>query len=157
MKVIFLDIDGVLNVIGQGYDEFGQIFHKHLEENLKKIVDSTGAKIVISSTWRYAGLKKMQKMWTKRNLAGEVIDITDDLGIQGQRIKRGFEIQKWLQEHPEVIQYVILDDDTDMLNHQIGNFVRTSNNTNHFDCIDIGYGLTTICAEKAIRILNKLL
>ena len=39
MKVIFLDIDGVLNVYGSPYcgkrDEFGDCFHKHFEENLK--------------------------------------------------------------------------------------------------------------------------
>ena len=38
MKVIFLDIDGVLNVIEQGRDEYGQIFHQHFVDNLKKIV-----------------------------------------------------------------------------------------------------------------------
>lgn len=50
MKIIFLDIDGVLNVIGQGRDEYGQIFHKHFENNLKRIIDETDAKIVISSS-----------------------------------------------------------------------------------------------------------
>jgi hypothetical protein len=38
--------------------------------------------------------------------------------------------------------------------HFLGNFVQTSNNINHPDCIDIGYGLTKECTNKAIRILN---
>lgn len=49
-KIIFLDIDGVLNVIPQGFDDFGGIFHKNFEDNLKHIIEETNAKIVISST-----------------------------------------------------------------------------------------------------------
>ena len=41
-----------------------------------------------------------------------------------------------------------------MLKPQMNNFVQTSDNPDHEDCI--GYGLTKICAEKAIKILNKL-
>ena len=74
IKVIFLDIDGVLNVIPPDYDEYGGIFHKHFEDNLRWIIEETGAKIVISSTWRFSGLKRMQDMWEFRSLAGEIID-----------------------------------------------------------------------------------
>lgn len=164
MKIIFLDIDGVLNVYGQGHDQYGRIFHKHFEDNLRHIVEQTGAKIVISSTWRFAGLEKMKQMWKDRNLSGEVIDVTIDcyqLIGEGKfehydEVERGHEIQEWLDKHQtEVTHYVIIDDDNDMLQSQRGNFVRTANNINHPDCIDIGYGLTRICAEKAIRVLNK--
>ena len=48
MKIIFLDIDGVLNVINQGRDEFGHKFNPKFVGNLKAIIDATGAKIVIS-------------------------------------------------------------------------------------------------------------
>jgi hypothetical protein len=164
MKVIFLDIDGVLNVYGQGHDQYGQIFHKHFEDNLKWIIEETGAKLVISSTWRFAGLQVMKDMWKSRQLPGEVIDITIDAyqyvedGMEEfyDKVERGHEIQQWLDEHQtEVTHYVILDDDNDMLQSQRHNFVRTANNINHPDCIDIGYGLTRICAEREIRILNK--
>lgn len=57
MKVIFLDIDGVLNVYCESRDEFGCCFHKHFEDNLRYIIDNTNAKIVISSTWKADGLK----------------------------------------------------------------------------------------------------
>jgi hypothetical protein len=60
-----------------------------------------------------------------------------------------------LDEHPEVTNYVILDDDNDMLSTQQDNFVKTSDNKDHPDCVDIGYGLTNICTDKAIKILNK--
>lgn len=163
IKVIFLDIDGVLNVYSHDHDQFGSQFHKHLVENLRRVIDETGAKIVISSTWRYSGLQNMKDMWEFRNLPGEVIDITpdcNDLFNEGSfefldRIERGHEVEYWLDEHPEVERYVIFDDDNDFLPHQRGNFVRTANNINHPDCVDIGYGLTSECANRAIRILNS--
>lgn len=159
MKVIFLDIDGVLNVIPQGHDAFGGIFHSDFVDNLKRIIDETDAKIIISSSWRHSGLQKMLDMWEFRNLPGEVIGVTPDLyrflDFEGERtMVRGDEIQAVLNIHSEITHYVILDDDTDMLKHQLGNFVQTSNNINHPDCIDIGYGLTKECTNKAIRILN---
>ncbi len=162
MKVIFLDIDGVLNVYSHDHDEFGSQFHSHFVDNLKRIIDETEAKIVISSTWRYAGLERMKEMWEKRGLPGDVIDVTPDctyLFNEGlleltTRIERGYEIEYWLDENPGVQKYVILDDNDDFLPYQRGNFVRTSNNINHPDCVDIGYGLTNECTNKAIRILN---
>jgi hypothetical protein len=163
IKVIFLDIDGVLNVIPIGHDEFGGIFHTKFVDNLKRIIDETGAKIVISSTWRFGGLQRMKDMWKFRELPGEVIDITIDcyeLIKEGRfeyydEVERGHEIQEWIDTHPNIENYVILDDDNDFLPNQRGNFVRTSNNINHPDCVDIGYGLTKECTNKAIRILNR--
>lgn len=163
MKIIFLDIDGVLNVYSHDYDEYGSQFHKHLVENLQKVVEETDAKIVISSTWRYSGLQTMKDMWRNRDLPGDVIDITPDcnnLLDEGlfeslDSIDRGHEIEYCLNKHPEVENYVIFDDDNDFLQHQRCNFVRTSNNINHPDSVDIGYGLTSKCADRAIKILNS--
>ena len=162
-KILFLDIDGVLNVIPQGFDEFGAIFHQHFVDNLKRIIDETGAKIVISSTWRYAGPDEMKLMWEMRDLPGEVIDVTPYFAseeikeLYAENTKqdcRGYEIQEWLDNH-ECESYVILDDDTDMLSRQMSNFVRTSENIDDYDCVDVGYGLIDRCTEKAIEILNK--
>ena len=149
-KVIFLDIDGVLNVIGQGHDEFGQLFHKHFEDNLRWIIEQTGAKIVISSSWRVIGLKRIKQMWEQRNLAGEIIGITSYM----EERHRGKEIQQWLNKN-KVHTYVIIDDDADMLDSQLNNFVQTSDNIHHPDCVDIGYGLTRQCAERVVEILNS--
>lgn len=161
MKIIFLDIDGVLNLIPQEFDKYGGIFHSHFVNNLKILIEQTNAKIVISSTWRLSGLTVMQEMWEHRNLPGEVIDITPshyfnvELNVKDDEdVLRGHEIQYWLDKH-NIDNYVILDDDIDMLKHQLDNFVQTSENEDHDDCIDIGYGLTKICMKKAINILNK--
>ena len=73
-----------------------------------------------------------------------------------ERAERGHEIQYWLDIHPEVTNYVILDDDNDFLDTQQKYFIQTSQNIDHSDCVDIGYGLTSICTDKAIKILNSI-
>lgn len=164
MKVIFLDFDGVLNVIPQGHDDFGGIFHPEFVENLGRIIEETDAKLIISSSWRHMGLERLNRMWEQRGYPGEIIGITPDLrwGTPEEKLEpgeqkyvRGDEIQAILDQYYQITNYVILDDDDDMLSSQRGNFVMTSTNINHPDCIDIGYGLTKECTNRAIRILNK--
>lgn len=163
-KIIFLDIDGVLNVIGMHCgprDEFGSQFHPHLVENLKMIIEQTGAEIVISSSWRMSGLGEMQRMWEMRDLPGKVIEVTpgvhEVVDAQYERyydkVCRGHEIQMWL-DHTPGVHYVIIDDDNDMLDIQKPYFVRTANNWNHTGHVE-GYGLTLECAQRAVAILNK--
>ena len=160
------NIDNLVNIISEVAsfcDQYGGIFHQHLVDNLRRIIEQTGAKIVISSTWRHGGLERMRSLWKDRNLPGEIIDITPDcydLVNEGRfkyldQVDRGHEIDYWLEGRTDIENYVIIDDDNDFLPHQRNRFVRTANNINHPDCIDIGYGLTSECANKAIRILNN--
>ena len=149
-RIIFLDIDGVLNVYCESRDKYGCTFHTHFEDNLHDLIEATGAEIVISSTWRYSGLKVMQNMWRERGLAGNVIDI---IHIINEGI-RGDEIDYWLREN-QVDNYVIIDDNDDMLPEQMEHFVKTSENHGHIDKVDFGYGLTKECTLKAILILNS--
>lgn len=163
MKIIFLDIDGVLNVnLGKGYtDKYGDLFHPILVENLKLLIEKTDAKIVVSSTWKSKGVETLKEMWVFRNLPGEIIDITpycdevssDNNNIYYDDICRGDEIRHWLDRNP-VSNYVILDDEPDMLSSQSEKFIRTSNNNSHDDSI-FGLGLTLLCVKKAIEILNN--
>lgn len=155
MKVIFLDIDGVLSPTHymnslykmwkasfneiKSHDEYGQLFFYQNCDALKKIIDETGAKIVISSAWRLEGEAKMKEMWADRNLAGEIIGIT----LVGAN--RGVEISQWINCNDFQGNYVIIDDLKLMLKEQEPFFV----NTNGF------VGLTMKDAEKAIQILNK--
>lgn len=175
MKVIFLDIDGVLNLRRRERDRYGSLFHKQFVDNLDRIIKETDAKIVISSTWRSSGLDVMQKMWRDRKLPGEVIDITGRLSFAKQgygSAPRGCEIDMWLSdqgfqrinwcdetqikylEMSKVKNYIILDDDSDMLYNQREHFVRCSRNHTHKDNIE-GYGLTSKLADRAIDILNS--
>lgn len=140
MKAIFLDIDGVLNAAdyskaiyalkvscghGDIIDEFGYLFDPRCVKHLDYIIRDTGAKIVISSTWRCNGIETLRKMWEMRDLPGEIIDITPlrknpkiEERYYHPGVDRGYEIQEWLDNHPEVEDYAILDDDDDMLPSQ---------------------------------------
>jgi hypothetical protein len=103
-------------------------------------------------------------MWKSRNLPGEVIDITpfaDEVVKRSPNltyyddVMRGDEIRLWIELHiPDLTDYVIIDDDDDMLPHQMPHFVKTSGNYNHPDKVDIGYGLTNECTDNVIQILN---
>ena len=69
-KILFLDLDGVLNTARWHrqadrhamQDEYGYKFDPSAVTNLKKILDETGADIVISSSWKCMGLAKLQKI-----------------------------------------------------------------------------------------------
>lgn len=163
MKVIFLDIDGVLNVHLPERDQYGSLFHVQFECNLKHIIDETNAKIVISSSWRHSGLSVMQEMWKYRNLPGEVIGVTPSRSQHdinencsrmpfNERLERGWEIQEWVDSNsPD--KYCIIDDDNDMLPHQLKFFVQTMDNWDH-EGNEEGYGLTKECAKLVIDILK---
>lgn len=166
MKIIFLDIDGVLNTEAFSVafwefckiqniarpqaksdaniimrDEFGIRFDPMALRALKLIIEKTEAKIVISSTWRLSGCEVMKLMWEMRDLPGEVIDITPSFNTIAGTC-RGDEIADWIKGN-DVSSYVIIDDDSDMLPEQLNNFVQTQHE----------YGLTFNDAEKAISIL----
>lgn len=173
MKVIFLDIDGVLNLRNRTRDKFGSLFHKKWQDNFNSIIEETDAKIVISSTWRSDGLEVMKKMWKQRKLKGEVIDITPFFYHKDFNVPRGCEIDFWLKEKGRfqrinwckdtqmeylnkslVKNYIILDDDSDMLYKQREHFIKTSNQWDCKDAIE-GYGLTKKATESAIKVLNQ--
>lgn len=147
MKVLFLDFDGVLNSYASAHfwhnnrdqdkwenemyrdwpgtlkeyiaQEFCPISLSNLEELMRRVPD---LKIVVSSTWRLGetveSLKKI--LYPAKLAAGSIIDITPR--FQGE--ERGHEIQDWLNRHPEVTKFVILDDDADMV-HLMPHLVQT--------------------------------
>lgn len=152
LKIIFLDIDGVLNPsrfmnifykvrkeLGDGVktrDEFGHYFAPYTVDALEKIINQTAAKIVVSSVWRRSGLEVMREMWKRRRLPGEIYDVTPVLNVE-----RGYEIAEWLREN-DVDSYVIIDDNDDMLPEQ--NFIQCNNKL----------GLTDELADKCIQLLD---
>ena len=153
-KIIFLDIDGVLNgynfwsVLGWNiacklnikgwYREhtrkpFG--IHEEKVRRLAKIVKKTGAKVVMSSSWRHGWWKTpYEKQWEdqkqltdllhKYNI--EVIDITGS-SPDGRRDK---EIKAWVNEHlDEIYSFVILDDERFDLNCFVGSRLAQTSST----------------------------
>ncbi len=156
-KIIFLDLDGVFVtrkhnnfMLSQTRpnlsDNFGMLFDPDCVANFSALIAITKADIVISSSWRvYGGLQKMQDLWKFRNLPGNVIDITPDLDRTDlvNPHCRGKEIGHWMNIHrPD--RFVIIDDDSDMLDSQMANLVHTN-----FD-----FGFTKFSLQKAIKILE---
>ncbi len=137
MKVIFLDIDGVLvtrNSIKYQYlnfpDDTSIQFGKKAIKNLNKLIRLTKAKIVISSTWRlFHSLEKLQNIFEEQNIKGKIISTTSvEKATIEEDIPRGQKITDWLEQHPEVKQYVIIDDDVqaDCIQFHPYNCVETS-------------------------------
>ncbi|MBP3565176.1 MAG: hypothetical protein J6J77_06035 [Alistipes sp.] len=154
-RIIFLDFDGVLNTEyyqgllqfqgEQWQDQYGAFFDPRAVRQLKRVIDTTGADIVVESSWKYLGLEAMQELWRVRDLPGRVIDITPSLT---KNKNKGDEIAAWLSEHatPDT-RYVIIDDEYVVLDTQIPYFILT----NSYE------GLTEEQANRAISILHRWL
>jgi HAD domain in Swiss Army Knife RNA repair proteins len=108
MKIIFSDIDGVLNCRATPNPrKLPYIADPQLVERLRTVLERTQAEVVLTSTWRYdpAGLFSA-KYW-----GIPFIDITPDLPKEPRRN----EVLSWLRDHPEVTRYAVLDDEDDEL------------------------------------------
>lgn len=130
MKIIFLDYDGVVNTLWfqdvNGEPNFNfpnqsQVNNIQAVAWLNKLCRETGAKIVVTSTWRMSENYKECLYNAGLNKDVEILGKTPRLGT-----KRGIEIQHWLDENEElnIEKFVILDDDMDM-EHLIDSLVVT--------------------------------
>ena len=161
MKVIFLDVDGVLNS-ENFYRKRGAPDYRFEDEPpyplcefdpesiklLNQIIEKTKAKIVVSSTWRIGRtVEELKTLFKSVGIEGDVIDRTDVLRDRKgyDEVVRGTEIKRWQDQFPEVENYIIIDDDNDMLPEHQKNFIKTSFWT----------GLTPELVEESITILNN--
>jgi hypothetical protein len=147
MKIIFLDIDGVLNTTKLikkfGFDFIDDI----LVAIVARVVRETNAKIVLSSTWR---IQEKDKNIVVQSLAQHNLELHDSTPVikrsgaweSGGWVRRSEEIQAWLNENPHVQKFAIIDDfdDADIE----GSFFQTDENI----------GLTVQIAEKIIQHLS---
>ena len=144
MKVLFLDISGVLytkEYITKIINLLGRSQYVALLRNimipfdyrscklLRDFVTKTNTKVILSSTWRlnpksfniireYAGIEIYDKTPT-------LIEITRKEKQQYIYNYRGEEIQQYLDNHKEITNYVILDDDdSNILESQMKHFVK---------------------------------
>jgi len=155
LKIIFLDIDGVLVTRRFRERDPGKpLADPSCVAQLNRIVEATEARIVLSSSWRYHGLHEMRMILGLWGVRGEMIDLTPDLNREpeagaGSRncvpVPRGREIAEWLRlnDHDGSATIVILDDDADM-EHLLPRLVKS----------DYAFGLTEAHAERAIEMLN---
>jgi hypothetical protein len=107
-RIIFLDIDGVLNCKRTPNPrKLPYVVDPPLLETFKRLVDQTGADVVLSSTWRYdpAGV------FSARHWGIPFIDVIPDMPDQ----PRCDEILAWLKTREDVRRFAVLDDEDDEL------------------------------------------
>lgn len=108
MKVIFLDIDGVLNSDQmKNPRELPYIVDEKLLEMLRELLMRTGAKVVLTSSWRIDPIGLYAAEYWGIPHYGVCPDLPDR--------SRKEEILIWLSEHPTVTRFVVIDDEDDEL------------------------------------------
>jgi hypothetical protein len=108
MKVIFLDIDGVLNSNNTPNPRnFPYVVDKQLLARLKKLLNRTGAKVVLTSSWRLDPIG----IFAAKHWGVPFIDVSPDMPKKTRRD----EVLAWLSKHPNVTRYAIIDDEDDEL------------------------------------------
>lgn len=142
MNVIFLDFNGVLDT----YENMDIIDHNNLLR-LKKIVYETNSKIVISSSLKNNSFRDGK--YTENLLNNFINPLQavgiDVIGITPNKDTREKEIEFFLEEHQEIDNFIILDDEYEFNNYK-DNFIKLPY---------LGNGLEDIHVEMAINILNK--
>ena len=119
MKVIFVDVDGVLNSDGFIDSVKGsQDIDIKTIRLLKSAVNETGAKIVMDTSFRYTkSFLKVQEMLLQNGILFDKTPFIDN--------ERGKEIKQYLAEHKDIEEYILLDDvifpdfDDELLKHLI--------------------------------------
>lgn len=160
MKVIFLDIDGVLNT----KETFFKRKEKHIKtkiwddlfriEYLKEIIEKTDAKIVLTSTWRKGFEKDNGILIPILDDALEIVEVLskykleiyDITGIDKNGIRQE-EIKEWLLNNP-TSSFVILDDETCDLNDYLEYVIKTRDNNEQI-------GLCDFHIDIAVNMLNR--
>ncbi len=89
---------------------------------IRRLIEEFDASIVISSTWRYAFVKELKNELIKSGLIKYLHKDWKTPEIYPSH--RGEEINLWLDNHPEAIDYVIIDDDENILEEQKNWFIR---------------------------------
>ena len=120
-SVVFLDIDGVLNSTESAirHGTYKRLCQRAIA-NLNLVTLSTAAEVVVSSSWRILhSLEQLRTLLTEAGVKAHVRDVTPQMvSVQGSsglylsRLRRD-EIRAWLDAHPDVTRWVVLDDSSD--------------------------------------------
>lgn len=162
MKLVFLDFDGVLNS-----RRWIEAFHQKVRdsklpdsnvlvdcddaldpeavERINQLVEKSGAKVVVSSSWRILhGVESLNAILKKAGARFEVMDTTPRTYEE-----RGIEIQMYLDyllSKGDVVEsFVIIDDDSDMAHFlNADQFIKTA----------FEFGFLDWHLERALKVLT---
>lgn len=182
-KIIFLDIDGCVNIPKNFYESFDL----DCLENLRRIIKETGAKIVVSSSWRAGCMELTKESLAKGGFPDDLMNEIVGETIRGYhytvdgsslKVVRGNEIGTWVDrnlkypwhENPKMKKdYETRNEDGSfkkMKSNEVGKdyaYVILDDDTDFLLCQQHSFincdeieGLTSEDADKAIKILNKI-
>jgi hypothetical protein len=178
-KIIFLDVDGVINTVKHHFSKFDE----ECLERIRRIITETGAKVVVSSSWREGDLERTKKHfppWLQEHIIGETIrGYKETIKGSSLPIERGNEIEHWIDRNlvypwhanPEMdAQYRVNNPDgsfkimnSNKLNVDFTYVILDDDDQNmlyeqrhNFVCTDSYKGISDEHTEEAIRILNKI-
>lgn len=156
-RIVFLDIDGVLNDAEflssrRGARPIDDINPVNVAR-LSRLLAQAGAEAVLSSSWReHYSVEEVTSFLRHHGFTGELLGATPSWWRtpDGTLAVRGDEIQGWLDgwpdgDRPHVESFVILDDNDDMV-HLSQRLVQTS--------FDNG-GLLDEHVERAVALLTE--
>lgn len=150
MKILFLDIDGVLN---------SDLYYRSVDRTkanwtrfdptvvvlIKKLIEEFSLKVVITSTWRFGAVKMLKDELIKSGLISHLHMHWKTPNIHPPH--RGSEIKLWIEKHHDVNDYVIIDDDMSILDEQKTNYVQT----------ELKIGMNEIHYSQAKEILSSII
>lgn len=144
LRVIFLDIDGVLNcrsfVEGLGATEWDKMIDRRAVARLDLLVRRSSAEIVISSSWRcHLPIERIEAILQDHGFDGKILGITPR-----RTSSRAAEIQAWLDAADEAPAAVVILDDLPEMDHLAPYFVQTTWEE----------GLLDVHVERALTLLG---
>ncbi len=145
MKYIFVDFDGVLNsdLYVRTHSHFSLVLKPDKMKLLKRIIDSTQAKIVIHTSWR--------RYWHKESvhwIGKEMNDIFLEYGLwisdkTNEYMNRKESIEDYIRRY-NIKDYVVIDD----------LFIDSTLIKNHFVKVESVYGLTEDHVKQIVEMLK---
>lgn len=148
-RILFLDYDGVVNTImwnekgtvaSYGYPWDNKVNNFQAVQWISEFCEKYGFDIVVTSTWR------QDKNYKECLINGGLRKGIEILGrTKVLNRPRGEEIKEYLDSHPEIEQYIIVDDEDDMLEEQ-KEFLVKVNGT---------YGFNKPDYDKCVRIVSE--
>lgn len=147
MNVLFLDYDGVVNIpmwsehktrgwarrFNMPYDN--KVNHLEAVQWVSEFCEKYNYDIVVTSTWRLEANYKECLINAGLRDGIQILGCTPIL--KELSAQRGEEISLWLDEHPEVKNYLIFDDESDMTVHmerliKVDNLIGFTEKDYHF-------------------------
>jgi hypothetical protein len=147
-RVVFLDIDGVLNSTAWWRDReqvswTDEQIDPRAVAILNEIAPQETTRIVVSSTWRLMGLDRVRNVLERVGVKARVVGVTPDLR---EDYARGKEIALWLRDNGGRIgAYVVIDDDHDAGIGHGPRFIKT----------DVRIGLTAEHVTQARAMFDR--